>query len=124
MKTNISIPELDFEYKLWKNRLDYFENELHVYRARLLSVKLDAGSIAGQYIKPLKELIINIHTLKKEIQLHEEEMAHFKKDYPIDHQHDHYRDFVDIRTKIGDFTTRYNEIIKEIDGNVSDYLYV
>jgi hypothetical protein len=124
MKSNISIPELDFEYKLWKNQLRYFESELQIYLARLMSVKLEVGAVANQYIPSLKEMIVRVHSLDKEIQLHEEEMAYYKKDYPIDYNHDHYLDFAAIKQRIKELSSDHEVLIGDINKNVSDYLYV
>jgi hypothetical protein len=118
METRISIPELDFDYKLLKNRLRFYEQEVQIYLARLLSMKVQHQSLSDRFITELKEMVGDIQSLNKEIQLHEEEIAFYKKDYPINFQHQHYRDLVGIREKFGKLTKSYQDLVDQIDEQV------
>ncbi len=118
MKSLISIPELDFEYKLWKNRLKFYDQETKIYLARLMSIRVQDRFIADKYSDDLKEMIVRIQAMEKEIRLHEEEIACFKKDYPINFRHAHYLDHESIRNKFESLEQSYHKLIRLIVANV------
>lgn len=124
MKNQISIPEIDFEYKLWKNSLEYYERELNIYRNRILAVKAESTFLTNDYLDEIKELILNICSLKKEIVFQEEEIGCFKKDYPINREHEHYQVHEYLKTDLVKITNEYNSLLKNIDKNLSNEIFV
>lgn len=124
MKDQVSIPEIDFEYKLWKNTLDYFEKHLSIYRNRILALKTDNTLLANDYLNDIKDMILRICALKKEIIFHEEEIGCFKKDYPISRTHEHYTMHEDLKERLENLTNEYHTLLKSIDGDLSSILYV
>jgi len=124
MKEQVSIPEIDFEYKLWKNTLDYFERELNLYRNRILALKTENKLAADNFLDDIKELTLKICALKKEIVFHEEEIGCFKKDYPISRTHEHYQVHEDLKRTLERLTNDYKSLRNNIDHDLSNILYV
>ncbi len=124
MKDQVSIPEIDFEYKLWKNALDYFEKDLNIYRNRILSLKTENILISDKFLDDIKQLTLKICALKKEIIFHEEEIGCFKKDYPISRSHEHYQVHEDLKETLEKLTEEYDSLLRDIDDNLSNILYV
>lgn len=124
MKDQISIPEIDFEYKLWKNALEFYERELTIYRNRILAAKVDDTLLTNDFLNEIRELILKISSLKKEIVFHEEEIGCFKKDYPINRGHEHYMIHEALKDDLERLTEVYEMLRKNIDENLSDLLFV
>ena len=124
MKDQISIPEIDFEYKLWKNRLDFYEKELTIYRNRILAVKTENSLLVNDYLDEIKALILKICALKKEIVFHEEEIGCFKRDYPINREHDHYKIRIELKDNLNVLATEYHTLLQNINDNLSSQIFV
>jgi len=124
MKDQISIPEIDFEYKLWKSRLDYYERELTIYRNRILAVKTENTLLVNDYLDEIKAIILRICALKKEIVFHEEEIGCYKKDYPIQKGHEHYKIHIGLKENLNDLASGYKALLQNIDDNLSSHIFV
>ncbi len=124
MKDQVSIPEIDFEYKLWKNTLEYYEKHLCIYRNRILALKTENTLLANDYLSEIKDMALKICALKKEIVFHEEEIGCFKKDYPISRTHEHYRVHEDLKERLEKLTDEYHDLLKNINRDLSNILYV
>ncbi len=123
MRDQVSIPEIDFEYKLWKNALDYFERKLGIYRNRILALKTDRPLLANDYLEEIRDMTLKICALKKEIVFHEEEIGCFKKDYPISRTHEHYQVHENLKERLESLTEDYQALLQGIDENLGDILY-
>lgn len=90
----INLVDLDFEYKMWKNRLTLFVQEIDILKNRNEEVKTE------EYIDELNmvELMVldeHIDQLKKlvnRIKVQENEMQYYNKDFPITNDHKYFKD--------------------------------
>ncbi|MBN1116006.1 MAG: hypothetical protein JXA77_02290 [Bacteroidales bacterium] len=114
MKTGyIQILDLDFEYKLWKNRLYFYRSEVEILEGRIhvLSKEISGYEPNTEHIKLMKnqhekalQLLNNIETL-------EQEMALYAKDYPIDEKHVHFLAHLKVRNEMEKITERQDFIL-------------
>lgn len=109
---NIQILDLDFEYKLWKNKLIFFSNEIELLLDRLEVLKREKPSF---YIDDSEhETILSQQTaiqhLRNQIKTMEQEMAFYAEDYPINQSHSHYLTHEAIRNEIEKVVIRQDEI--------------
>ena len=90
----INLVDLDFEYKIWKNRLTLFVQEIDILKNRNEEVKTE------EYIDELNmvELMVldeHIDQLKKlinRIKVQENEMQYYNKDFPITNDHKYFKE--------------------------------
>ncbi len=108
----IQILDLDFEYKLWMNKLVFFSREIELMSDRYQVLKREQPSYhieESQY-----ELIINqqkmIQGLRNQIKTLEQEMAFYAEDYPIDRKHSHYYMHETIRNEVNKLILKQEEI--------------
>lgn len=113
---NIQILDLDFEYKLWKNKLIFFSREIELMLDRIEVIKREKPSF---YIEENQnETIINqqkaIQGIKNQIKTMEHEMAFYAEDYPINRNHSHYMMHENIRKEIDKLILRQEEIYSSV----------
>lgn len=109
---NIQILDLDFEYKLWKNKLLFFSNEIELLLDRLEVLKREKPSF---YINDSEhEIVLSqqdvVQNLKNKIKTMEQEMAFYAEDYPVNQRHSHYLMHESIRNEIEKVVLRQDEI--------------
>ncbi len=99
---NILLIDLEFEYKLWKRRLELFDREMRCFCSRndeLRSLKgrkeLDAAQI-DELMKHQK----NVESLLNRIKVLEQELQYYNKDFPITAMHQYFVDHIDLRDRI------------------------
>lgn len=125
----ISIADLDFEYKLWKNELHYLKTELEIYEYRLEGIRIEFKErVDKAEVNSVEE---KIHTYKYEIvslmnriMQQEEEMTAYVKDYPINKEHQNYRGHKKLKDEMIQLSTEYMGVIKVINENLAEFLYV
>ncbi|MCK5703849.1 MAG: hypothetical protein KAI29_21975, partial [Cyclobacteriaceae bacterium] len=98
-KDLISIPDLDFEYKLWKNRIAFYAEEIKLFKARLSSLKIEFSQDVEMEIELLAALNKEVNIVLSEIKIQEEEMSYFSIDYPIQKSHSHYLNHKSLQKK-------------------------
>ncbi len=112
--------DLDFEYKLWKNRLNLFVREIEILRHRNEEVK-DEPLIAE--LNTVELMVLDEHTdqLKKlmnRIKVQESELQFYNKDFPITQAHQYYQEHQSLRTKMEDISNvhfyRVADLIKAL----------
>ncbi len=102
----INMVDLDFEYKMWKNRLDLFVKEIKILKDRNEEVKDE------QFIDELNTvelMVLDEHTeqLKKlinRIKVQEDELRFYNKDFPITKAHQYFKDHEALRDKMNDIS--------------------
>jgi len=102
----INMVDLDFEYKMWKNRLFLFVKEIDILKNRNEEVK------AEQYIDELNTvelMVLDEHTeqlkkLSNRIKVQENELQFYNKDFPITTEHQYYKDHEILREKMDDIS--------------------
>ena len=113
---NIQLLDLDFEYKIWKNKLQYFRAEIKILEDRVyvLSREFPGFDIS----KDNKDIITNqqefIQRVLNKIKTREQEMAHFAEDYPICEDHSHFKLHEKVREEIEIIRNLQQELINGI----------
>ncbi|NOQ27712.1 MAG: hypothetical protein GQ564_20300 [Bacteroidales bacterium] len=113
---NIEILDLDFEYKLWKNKLQFYQIELELMSSRVEVLKKE-HSVFKFEIKHFKNIVNqkeNIELVRNKIITMEFEMAHYAVDYPISSKHSHYIEHEKIRLEIERINSNQQGILKNI----------
>ena len=113
---NIEILDLDFEYKLWKNKLQFYQIELEQLTSRVEVLKKE-HSIFKFEIKHFKNIVKqkeSIELVRNKIITMEFEMAHYAVDYPISSKHLHYIEHEKIRLEIERINSNQQDILKNI----------
>ena len=114
---NIEILDLDFEYKLWKNKLQFYHKEIDLMKRRVeVLEKEQAGfSLNNKNHELLESQLNKIELAKNKIKTMEYEMGYYAVDYPISSKHSHYIEHEKIRLEIGK--------INKIQQNILDNIY-
>ncbi|WP_439182605.1 hypothetical protein [Carboxylicivirga taeanensis] len=103
---HINLIDLDFEYKIWKNRLELFINEIDILKDRNEEVK-DEEFIAELNTVELMVLDEHSEQLKKlvnRIKVQENELQFYNKDFPITQSHQYFKDHEVLRVKVADIS--------------------
>ena len=124
MKGKIFIPDLDFEYKLWKNRLRFYQQECRIFIARLLSQKGKIGQAGDDILERLNGFIDAAQRLENDIREREEEISYYSKDYPISTIHQHYQDHEQLKGRVQQASKSHLELVIETTRQLGDILYV
>ena len=99
---NIEILDLDFEYKLWKNKLRFYITELELMKRRVEVLEKEQVGFSfneKQHITLDKQLEA-LELVKNRIKTMEFEMGYYAVDYPISNRHSHYTEHEKIRAEI------------------------
>jgi len=113
---NIEILDLDFEYKLWKNKLNFYQKELELMINRVEVLKKENSKFEFK-IKHFKTIINqkkNIELIRNKIITMEFEMAHYAVDYPISSKHMHYTELEKIRLEIDAVISNQQSVLQNI----------
>jgi len=102
----INLVDLDFEYKMWKNRLTLFIKEINILKNRNEEVKCEP------FIPELNEvelMVLDEHTaqltkLDNRIKVQENELQFYNKDFPITTAHQYYKEHEVLREKMEDIS--------------------
>lgn len=124
MKSAISLPDLDFEYKLWKNRLNCHERELQLYRSRLMALELESGLPTSRKVGDLQDVAKDLRRIRKQILVQEEAMGFYSRDYPIKPEHEHYQQFTEMRDHLQFLLKSKQELIASIDREFGIHLFI
>ena len=122
-KDLISIPDLDFEYKLWKNRITFYTEEIKLFKARLSSLKIEFNQDVDVEIELLAALKNDINIVLSEIKIQEEEMSYFSIDYPIQKSHSHYLNHKSLQKKKNNLSMEFIKLIKKIESRFGPLIY-
>jgi len=122
-KDLISIPDLDFEYKLWKNRIAFYAEEITLFKARLSSLKIEYNQNVESEIVLLTALKKEVNLVLSEIKVQEEEMSCFSIDYPITKNHSHYINHKSLQKKKNDLSMEFLKLIKKIESGFGMFIY-
>ncbi|MCU4156139.1 hypothetical protein J1N10_09120 [Carboxylicivirga sp. A043] len=103
---NINLIDLDFEYKLWKNRLALFVKEIDILKDRNNEVKHEQNIVE---LNTVELMVLDEHTeqlnkLANRIKVQENELQFYNKDFPITQKHQYYRDHEELRAKMEDIS--------------------
>jgi len=111
----ISIPDIDFDYKIWKNRIAFLRNRIRLYQARIKELK--AASPEWKHEQNLLELELAFHSLRNdlidvqtEIRVQEEQIPSHAPDYPITETHQDFDSHETINLMMKDASMKMDEL--------------
>ena len=113
---NIEILDLDFEYKLWKNKLQFYHKEVELMKRRVevLEKEQSGFSFDSKNNEVLKNQLKEIELAKNKIKTMEYEMGYYAVDYPISSRHSHYVEHEKIRLEIKEINKVQQNILEPI----------
>ena len=99
---NIEILDLDFEYKLWKNKLQFYNKEIELMKRRVEILEKEQSRFLfnNKNHKLFEDQLSEIELAKNKIKTMEFEMGYYAVDYPISNKHSHYIVHEKIRLEI------------------------
>jgi len=99
---NINMVDLDFEYKLWKNRLSLFIKEIDILKNRNEEVKAETyfTELNEVELMVLDEHIDQLIKLQNRIKVQENEFKFYNKDFPVTTDHQYFKDHDQLRKKM------------------------
>lgn len=117
---NINLVDLDFEYKMWKNRLALFVKEIDILKDRNEEVKNEPliDELNTVELMVLDEHIEQLQKLMNRIKAQEHELQFYNKDFPITTDHQYYKEHETMRDKMGEISkvhlNRVADLIKAL----------
>ncbi|WP_462317945.1 hypothetical protein [Marinilabilia sp.] len=115
----IHLVDLDFEYKMWKNHVDWFLRDLRIIRDRNKEI---AGGLGHTELNTVEEMIIDEYEqqLKKmqgRIKTQEQELQYYNKDFPVTPDHQYVKEHIELRSKMEKMS---NEVIAKISDLIKE----
>jgi hypothetical protein len=112
----IQILDIDFEFKLWKNRLHHYQSELDIIQGRILVLTREHPGflLSDEKLQMLKIQENKVVEILNKIENMEQEMALYSEDYPISEKHTHYIVHAEIRKDMQNLSINQFEIISNI----------
>ncbi len=116
----IQLMDIEFEHKLWKKRLDLFISEVKLVMEhnQHLIPKKNIDGLNSVELLALEEHKDNLKKLKSRIDVKEQELKYYNKDFPITEEHEYFIDHLELRKKNDQMLMihldRVSDIIKEI----------
>ena len=113
---NIEILDLDFEYKLWKNKLQFYNKEIELMKRRVEILEKEQSGFLfnNKNHKLLEDQLSKIELAKNKIKTMEFEMGYYAVDYPISNKHSHYIAHEKIRLEIEKINKNQQNILDNI----------
>jgi hypothetical protein len=117
---HIHLIDLDFEYKLWKTRLELFVREVDILRVRNVEIE---NRPAKDRLNVVELMVLDDHQAQIEkflnrIVTQEQELQYYNKDFPINRTHQFFADHLVLRRKMAEITRvhyeKMDDIIKEL----------
>ena len=98
----INLVDLDFEYKMWKNRLTLFVQEIDILKNRNEEVKTEIyiEELNTVELMVLDEHIDQLKKLLNRIKVQESEMQYYNKDFPITTEHKYHKEHETLRKQM------------------------
>lgn len=124
---HIYITDLDFDYKLWKNKLQFYQNEMAIYDHRLDELRANPQyKILETEISSFQHSLHHIQheavKINNAIHHSEEEISCFIKDYPISREHEHYREHDQIRREVNSLEVHIKALKDDLYTEMKDQL--
>jgi hypothetical protein len=114
---SIQILDLDFEFKLWKNKLYFYQAEIEILNGRMIVLDLEHPEIKIKV--NLIELLNRQHSAIKavlnRIEILEQEMALYAEDYPVNQKHIHVQSHEGIREEM--------EQVADTQAKINSFVY-
>lgn len=112
--------DLEFEYKMWKNHIDWFLQDLKIVRERNDELK---RGLSRDGLNEVEEMILEeyesqLERMQKRIQTQEREMQYYNKDFPVTPKHQYVVEHLDLRRQMeklsGEVIDKISDLIKEL----------
>ncbi|MCU4164851.1 hypothetical protein [Carboxylicivirga caseinilyticus] len=98
----INLVDLDFEYKMWKNRLTLFVQEIDILKNRNEEVKSEKyiDELNTVELMVLDQHVDQLNKLLNLIKVQENEMQFYNKDFPITMDHKYFKEHETLRKQM------------------------
>ncbi|WP_306640710.1 hypothetical protein [Sanyastnella coralliicola] len=115
--------ELHEEHQTWVKELEFYKEELEIFRNRLGEVSIknnkpeeraDVEHFQNQFLREIEV----IDTLRHDINAHEKVLVEYAKDHPAAVEHTYFRD----HTELTDRMQRFEELWKELKNDFNRFL--
>lgn len=113
---HIQLVDLEFEYKIWKKRLDLYLSELHAF-----ALRKEEFALLRRTLKPTVDCEIqcaehrkNLEQLYNRIKVQEQELQFYNKDFPITDSHPYFMVHVDLREHMQRITPDHFQLADEV----------
>lgn len=118
---NILLVDLEFEYKLWKKRLELFIRELRFFCDRNDELRLLNGrkELEAMKIDALMAHRKMLETLLNRIKVQEQELQYYNKDFPITEMHQYFVDHIELRDQMQRTLNDHMQITEELLNDLS-----
>ena len=113
---NFLLVDLEFEYKLWKKRLELFIRELRFFCDRNDELRLLNGrkELDAKKIDALMAHRKMLETLLNRIKVQEQELQYYNKDFPITEMHQYFVDHIELRDQMQRTINDHMQITEEL----------
>ncbi len=117
---SIQLMDIELEHILWKKRLDLFVTEVNlmISHNQKLPEERKKDALNSIELLALEEHKDNLIKLKSRIDIKEQELKFYNKDFPITEDHEYFIDHLELRQKnhqlLDIHLDRIRDIIKEI----------
>ncbi len=117
---SIQLMDIELEHILWKKRLDLFVSEVNlmISHNQKLPEERKKDALNSIELLALEEHKDNLIKLKSRIDIKEQELKFYNKDFPITEDHEYFKDHLELRQKnhqlLDIHLDRIRDIIKEI----------
>ena len=117
----INLVDLDFEYKIWKNRLELFGKEIKIVLERNEEVKSEEtiDELPGEEIERIDKHFQELTYLLNRIKVQEQELHFYNKDFPITPDHQFHTEHEQIKEKVEEISKKHIECIAELMNKLS-----
>jgi len=113
---NINLIDLDFEYKLWKERLALFIREVETLRQRNEELRTEPqhamlNSVELMVLDDHQDLLEKLH---KRIVTQEQELQYYNKDFPITPSHQYYKEHISLQRRMQEMTQTHLDKVADV----------
>ena len=113
---NINLVDLDFEYKMWKNRLALFVKEIGILKDRNEEVK---GEPLIDELNTVELMALDDHSdqlqkMLSRIKAQEHELQYYNKDFPITKEHQYFTEHEVLRHKMSDISNTHLDLVIDL----------
>ncbi|MGQ1946707.1 hypothetical protein ACT3CD_06350 [Geofilum sp. OHC36d9] len=115
-KGDILLVDLEFEYKLWRNRLKCYIEEVNIVLMRNSAITSNRPLRALNEVEVmvLEEHQAQLKQLLNRITVQEQEMQYYNKDFPVMKNHQYVEQYLVICDKMGRLGTIHNERMEDL----------
>ena len=112
----INLVDLDFEYKLWKLRIELFNKEMSIIKDRNEEVNAEANieGLSQVELASIEKHIENVNQIFSSIKVQEQELHFYNKDFPITVNHQFFIEHEVIRERVVDISKKHNDYFAQL----------